>query len=219
MSEAVARRVRELRKSQNMTQNELAERLHVTRQAVSNWEMGKTAVSIEYLTKLSDIFGVTTDEILYGETRKSEYTGLGKQRRYIICSLACGAVLLLAVVLELTLRPILNYLVETTYVGIYYFLYRYAVDVFGAAAAGGIIPALISIKKDVRLYGGARKLALFIGVFCIAVWFFVCVGTMFGFIKAPILVDLAMGRFAPITVGHFALPFLFGIGMFLGLNR
>lgn len=54
----------ELRKSAGMTQNDLAEKLNVSRQAVSRWEMGTAMPDVENLIAISDLFGVTLDELL-----------------------------------------------------------------------------------------------------------------------------------------------------------
>lgn len=53
-----------LRKARNMTQMELADRLNISFQAVSNWERGQTLPDIGKLGELADIFGVTIDELL-----------------------------------------------------------------------------------------------------------------------------------------------------------
>lgn len=47
-----------LRKSNNLTQEQLAEQLYVSRTAVSKWESGKGYPNIESLKGLSKIFGV-----------------------------------------------------------------------------------------------------------------------------------------------------------------
>lgn len=54
----------ELRKSRAMTQEELAERLDVSRQAVSRWEMGTAMPDAANILQLSKLFGVTTDYLL-----------------------------------------------------------------------------------------------------------------------------------------------------------
>lgn len=46
----------ELRKQNHLTQDALAERLHVTRQAVSRWENGETLPNVETLKQLSREF-------------------------------------------------------------------------------------------------------------------------------------------------------------------
>lgn len=53
-----------LRKSHNYTQEDLAERLDISRQAVSKWETGTTIPDLEILLKLSKLYGVTINDIL-----------------------------------------------------------------------------------------------------------------------------------------------------------
>ncbi len=60
------------RKELGMTQQQLAERLHVSFQAVSKWENGITYPNIEILYDLSVVLEVTADEILLGSKRESE---------------------------------------------------------------------------------------------------------------------------------------------------
>lgn len=60
-------RIYQLRKEKNMTQQDLADRLGVSRQAVSRWEMGTATPEIESLTAMSRIFGMTLDELVTGE--------------------------------------------------------------------------------------------------------------------------------------------------------
>lgn len=62
--------IKKLRKKNNMTQDELAEKLCVTRQAVSSWENGKTEPDVETLTRLAEIFDVSVEYIIYGKAKK-----------------------------------------------------------------------------------------------------------------------------------------------------
>ena len=57
-------RISYYRKRCGLTQEELAEKCSVTPQAVSKWENDLTAPDISLLPRLSEIFGVTTDELL-----------------------------------------------------------------------------------------------------------------------------------------------------------
>ncbi len=60
----VGARIAEYRKKAKMSQEELAERLYVTRQALSKWENGTSVPSIDTLCELSKIFSVSFEEIL-----------------------------------------------------------------------------------------------------------------------------------------------------------
>lgn len=57
-------RIRQLRQARSMSQVDLAKRLNVTKQSVSNWENDNIQPSIEMLVKLSAVFSVSTDYLL-----------------------------------------------------------------------------------------------------------------------------------------------------------
>ncbi|HDX9690858.1 helix-turn-helix transcriptional regulator [Bacillus thuringiensis] len=57
-------RLKEEREKRNWSQNDLAEKIHVSRQSVSKWETGKNYPSIEIIIHLSDLFDITIDELL-----------------------------------------------------------------------------------------------------------------------------------------------------------
>jgi len=59
--------ISELRKSHNMTQKALAEKLNVTDKAVSKWERGLSCPDVSILAPLADILEVTISELLIGE--------------------------------------------------------------------------------------------------------------------------------------------------------
>lgn len=60
-------KLKELRKKKNLTQEELAEKLFVTRTAVSKWESGKGYPSIELLKELSIFYEISIDDLLSNE--------------------------------------------------------------------------------------------------------------------------------------------------------
>ena len=53
-----------LRKKHNYTQDELAKRLDISRQAVSKWETGTAIPDLEALLKISKLYGITINDIL-----------------------------------------------------------------------------------------------------------------------------------------------------------
>ena len=57
-------RLRELRKEFNMSLNDIGNILHITRQAVSYWELGKKEPNIKTLIKLADYFNVSIDYLV-----------------------------------------------------------------------------------------------------------------------------------------------------------
>ncbi len=70
-------RIRKLRLERNWSQVDLAKKLNVTKQSVSNWENDNIQPSIEMLVKLAAVFSVSTDYMLGLEDRRYlEITGL-----------------------------------------------------------------------------------------------------------------------------------------------
>lgn len=61
-----------LRKEKGWTQSELADKLGITNQAVSKWENGDSFPETSQLLPLSELFGVSIDELLKGKRRESE---------------------------------------------------------------------------------------------------------------------------------------------------
>lgn len=57
----LGQKIAELRKKSGLSQEALAEKMNVSRQAVSKWESNQSIPDIEKIVDLSELFGVTTD--------------------------------------------------------------------------------------------------------------------------------------------------------------
>ena len=113
----LSQKLKELRKKQGLTQLELAERLFVSRQAISGWEAGTSRPSTENLQSLSRLFNIPLETLLDDtaeaepaaapeklpaeEQAKEEGKGQGKARRYkaIVMVIVLLAILLTTAVL------------------------------------------------------------------------------------------------------------------------
>ena len=62
-------RLAQLRKDHGLSQNDLAEELNVSRQAISRWEQGTAVPSSDNLIYLSRLYGITLDELVYGKEK------------------------------------------------------------------------------------------------------------------------------------------------------
>ena len=70
----LADKIIDLRKKNGWSQEELAEKLGVSRQAVSKWEGAQSVPDLEKILQMSRIFGVTTDYLVKDELGEPEYT-------------------------------------------------------------------------------------------------------------------------------------------------
>lgn len=76
---SVAKHIKQLRTAHHMTQEELAEKLYVTRQAVSAWETGKALPDLETLERIAATLGVETTELIYGPHSEQDLSVLKKK--------------------------------------------------------------------------------------------------------------------------------------------
>lgn len=77
----IGERIRILRTTRGVNQVQLAQALHVSKQAVSNWENNNILPSVEMLVVIADYFGVSTDNLPGRDTRPLlDVSGLTEQQ-------------------------------------------------------------------------------------------------------------------------------------------
>ncbi|MBQ2052412.1 MAG: helix-turn-helix transcriptional regulator, partial [Bacilli bacterium] len=59
-----AQKLNELRKSRGFSQEDLGEKINVTRQTISNWESGLSTPDMDSIVALAKLFEISTDELL-----------------------------------------------------------------------------------------------------------------------------------------------------------
>lgn len=67
----ISKNIKKLRQEKGLTQQALADRIHITRQALSSWETGRTQPDLSMLEALSAVLEVDIEQILYGEKRNT----------------------------------------------------------------------------------------------------------------------------------------------------
>ncbi|MBR5303172.1 MAG: helix-turn-helix domain-containing protein [Clostridia bacterium] len=82
--------IRQLREKQNMTQADLAERLHVSDKAISKWENAKGYPDISLLEPISKIFGVSVAELLSGKVVSNVNVSANMLRSLFYVCPVCG---------------------------------------------------------------------------------------------------------------------------------
>ena len=83
-------KLQQLRKQKNLTQEELAQALYVSRTAISKWESGRGYPSIDSLKAIAKFFGISVDELLSGEQLLTLAEADHKQKRSNLCDLLFG---------------------------------------------------------------------------------------------------------------------------------
>ncbi|MDF2538732.1 MAG: hypothetical protein K0S76_1753 [Herbinix sp.] len=69
-TQIIAKNLVRLRLSQNWTQEEMSDKLHISRQAISKWETGAALPNLEALLELSKLYNISMNEIIEPSFRK-----------------------------------------------------------------------------------------------------------------------------------------------------
>lgn len=81
----VGNQIQKLRQDNNLTQEQLAEKLSVSRQSVSKWELGQSIPELEIIIAMSKLFDISTDELLLDtEERKRKHQQLHLGSVYLV---------------------------------------------------------------------------------------------------------------------------------------
>ena len=67
----IGNRIYDMRKKNGLSQEALAEKLNVTRQTISKWELGESTPDLEKLIAIHDLFGISMDELILNETQEN----------------------------------------------------------------------------------------------------------------------------------------------------
>ena len=151
----VGRNIRRYREEKKLTQDALAEELHVTRQAVSNWENGKNQPDLEMLEAAARALDLELTDLIYG--KKQEYPRF--QRKAAVWTIGLGTLTLLVLGDRLFLAPRLLELRARTYIIMPEFINDFLAIPLGCLAAGMLLPAILSLRRSVQP-GGRGKLVL-----------------------------------------------------------
>lgn len=73
-------RLFELRKAKNLSQEEVADKLNVTRQSVSKWETNQSTPDLDKIVPLCELFEITTEELLTGKKTKQENNQIEEEK-------------------------------------------------------------------------------------------------------------------------------------------
>lgn len=188
----IARNLKCLRRQRGLTQEELAARLHVTRQAVSNWERNRNLPELEILLSAAELLGVGVDELLYGPRPAEGAAAPANRRRRTVTAGALWAVwAALWLAYQLWALPALEAMYDKyDYSAAGWLLLWPALNLL----LGMAVCALVSIWRELRPRRLALRRALFwAGAGCAALLFWaccccLCTGPLWPFMSPPSLI-------------------------------
>jgi transcriptional regulator with XRE-family HTH domain len=136
--------IRKYRKRKGLSQNNLAEKLNVTRQTVSSWENGKTYPDLDMIVRLSEVLDTDPNHLLYPEQEK---------KKQVFGGISLGWVLLTMVVFFLGMtfglivwNPLFGLLMDVTVTS------SYLIPIYGGVIllAGLIVLCTILVVEEMR---------------------------------------------------------------------
>lgn len=204
-----------------MTQEELSEKMYVTRQTISNWENGKSQPDIETLSMLAEVFGVEVTELIYG--RKSPYPRF--QKKYIITAIISLCGIIVVIILERTLYPHLVEQLRMYFTGSFELAaYDFSVKPIGFLALGVFVLSVLSFWVDTRLEKRVRIVLLIVGIVLFLLSFWMLVETILIYTAPQVFPGVIL--FSPVYSSIYlrmifllAMPLLSGCALFLGMNK
>lgn len=211
-SGSVSRNIKFYRLADGMTQDQLAEKMYVTRQTVSNWENGKAQPDLDTLMKLSEVFDTEVSNLLSSGKKKEQGTGRG------VYVLVCMALFIL-IHAALRLRDICSAR-QWLFAGGALIYYRKAVDLLTPLLlnppifilGGALLMSFLSIWVEIKA-GKRRGLAGIAGAALLVPTLAMAARVLILYANEPLADEyIKLSVRLPITV---ILPFISGALLFL----
>lgn len=105
----IGKKLKDARMKFNLTQEQIAEELFVSRQTISNWENGKSYPDIISVIKLSDLYSISLDELLKGDQdmvkHLGESTDVVRSSKKLIGAVITNITLFLVMIVIVSVMP------------------------------------------------------------------------------------------------------------------
>ena len=160
MKNTVGKNIVKLRKEQGMSQEQLAQKLHVTRQAVSNWETGRSQPDLDMLEALASAFGTDILVVIYGQmpAGADEETRSAVRKRHLKKAVFWGILTLASYLILTALGRHLDVLKTRTYNSMPYILLQTSVMPLISVGFAVSLMHVLNVAGTVRIAeSGMRK--------------------------------------------------------------
>lgn len=105
----IGKKLKETRRKVDLSQEQVAEKLFISRQTISNWENERSYPDIISIIKLSDLYKISLDELLKGDQKMVEHleecTNVVESNKKLIGAMILNILLFLIMLLMATLMP------------------------------------------------------------------------------------------------------------------
>lgn len=183
----------ELRKEKNLSQEEVADRLNVTRQTVSKWETNQSTPDFDKIVPLCELFGISTEELLTGkkqevkEEQKEEKTMTREEARRKSAEVVSTSVFLyiVAVIVIMIAIPVLRMnpiLASAIFLIIIAFATTRLIRHYMS------IPKFEKTKEEKKEESVLRQINGIVNAICVAIYFIISFTTMAWYITWIIFV-------------------------------
>lgn len=158
-----AENLKRIREQSGLTQEQVAQKISVTRQAVSRWEQGRTEPDIETCISLAQVLSVSVEELMLGK-EPSAYRHF--QKKFLIGCICSMTLCVLLFLLLLTIAPYWKTQVNTTYKGAfaYFWIFELLVPMLQPALLGLFTGAFIRLFYPIEPGEQWRRMLLLCGV-------------------------------------------------------
>ena len=166
MKNTVGKNIVKLRKEQGMSQEQLAQKLHVTRQAVSNWETGRSQPDLDMLEALASAFGTDILVVIYGQmpAGADEEIRSAVRKRHLKKAVFWGILTLASYLILTALGRHLDVLKTRTYNSMPYILLQTSVMPLISVGFAVSLMHVLNVAGTVRIAeSGMRKKLLVVG--------------------------------------------------------
>ena len=126
----LGKKIIEMRKNAKLSQEQLAEKLNVTRQTISNWENNKFYPDIDALVKISKYFKISLDDLLSYDDKVLEYlkdsTDIVKSNKKLLYAILLNIfIFILFIIIGITANESITIIIITFTVSIISFSYLF----------------------------------------------------------------------------------------------
>ena len=153
--------LRNLRNRKNLKQDELAERMNVTRQTISGWETGRRQPDLDTLKRLAETLDADVQELIYG-SKPVEYPMF--QNKYVFRTVGSGGLVTVLLLLWLFVWPHFKVMCTNYHWGLCLSVCCYVIPSIGAFAVGSLIPSFIQLFIPVIMKKDTAMRCLIIGI-------------------------------------------------------